>query len=338
MRRCLELAMLGADEAAPNPMVGAVIVQNERIVGEGYHQKCGEAHAEINAFQSVKDKSIFAKCSLYVSLEPCSHEGRTGSCAKKIIELGIPKVVIGCLDPFAEVNGRGIEMLKNSGVEVRYGILENECIRLNKRFFKFYGDKRPWVRLKWAKTSDGFFDKHRADKQIGTNWITTRRTKQLIHKWRSEEQAILVGSNTVINDDPKLNVREINGASPLRLIIDPKLKIPRSSQVYSDGMATIIFNNSIEKVEDHIIFYKVVSDDFIPEIFNFCRSENIISLLVEGGANLLSRFINRNCWDEAVVLTGDICFKQGLAAPKINAPIIDRFNFGTDSIKLYRND
>jgi diaminohydroxyphosphoribosylaminopyrimidine deaminase/5-amino-6-(5-phosphoribosylamino)uracil reductase len=245
MLRCLELAKDGFGNVAPNPMVGCVIVCEGKIIGEGYHQEYGKAHAEVNAIHSVRDKSLLQKSTLYVNLEPCAHFGKTPPCANLIVEHNIPRVVIGCVDSYSEVSGKGIEKLRNAGIEVTVGILENESLELNKRFFTFHNKKRPYVILKWAETQDGFIDVDRPlDKSRDTtadNWITSPLSKQLVHKWRSEEAAIMVGTTTVLNDNPQLNVREWKGKNPTRIVIDLQDRLPQTLHVFDKSIPTVSF-------------------------------------------------------------------------------------------------
>jgi diaminohydroxyphosphoribosylaminopyrimidine deaminase / 5-amino-6-(5-phosphoribosylamino)uracil reductase len=250
MLRCLELAKLGGVNVAPNPMVGAVIVHQDKIIGEGYHSVYGEAHAEVNAINSVQNKTILAESTIYVSLEPCAHFGKTPPCSDLIIHHNFKKVVVGCIDPFAEVAGKGIEKLRNADIEVRVGVLEEECIKLNKRFFTFHKEKRPYVTLKWAQTKDGFIDINREkNKSKGIQWISSPESKVLVHTWRAEEQAILVGKNTVLNDNPSLTVRQITGKNPIRVVLDSQCEISNQYAVLNTESQNYIFNLQLTKKE-----------------------------------------------------------------------------------------
>ena len=249
MQRCIDLAKKGIRAVAPNPMVGCVLVVEDKIIGEGYHERYGEAHAEVNAINSVSNKSLLKKATLYVSLEPCSHTGKTPPCAELIIKKGIKKVVIGTKDSNPIVGGKGIEKLKNGGVQVEEGILQEQCLELNKRFFTFHEKQRPYVILKWAQTLDGFLDRNREDETQKINWISEPETKTLVHKWRSEEQSILVGRNTITNDNPSLTVRDYGGINPIRLVIDSQLQISGALNVYSKDAPTIVFNGIKDKKE-----------------------------------------------------------------------------------------
>lgn len=295
MQRCLQLASLGMPLAKPNPFVGSVIVYNNTIIGEGYHQKCGEAHAEVNAIRSVVNLELLTNATLYVNLEPCAHYGKTPPCADLIIKQGIPKVVIGCIDPYSEVSGKGIERLKNAGIQVVTDVLKSESLWINRRFFTYHQRKRPYVILKWAQTTDGFTDKKRLGEQTGVNWITQPSTKQLVHKWRSEEDAIVVGHRTWNVDKPSLTVREMDGPSPQRIIL-------------SAGVEPLI----PEPGQNELVFAGEPD-----ELMNYCYEQKIQSVLIEGGSNTLNRFISTNLWDEARVLTGKIAFDEGIKAPSL---------------------
>ena len=272
MFKCLALAKNGLKEVSPNPMVGCVIVHQNKIIGEGYHQKYGEAHAEVNAINSVENKALLKESTLYVNLEPCAHYGKTPPCADLIIKHKIPKVVIGCMDSFGEVSGKGIENLKEAGTEVTVGVLQKESLRLNKRFFTFQNKNRPHIILKWAETKDGFIDVDRSDfKGTVDNWITSNDSKILVHKWRSEEEAIMIGTNTALNDNPHLTVREIEGKNPIRVILDLNLRLPNDLNVFDKSTPTLVFNHKKDALEHNLEFIKID------------ESNNILSqILVEG--------------------------------------------------------
>jgi diaminohydroxyphosphoribosylaminopyrimidine deaminase/5-amino-6-(5-phosphoribosylamino)uracil reductase len=292
MQRCLQLAALGLGKTSPNPMVGAVIVHHDQIIGEGYHHKCGEAHAEINAINSVKDKALLTESILYVNLEPCSHFGKTPPCADAIIRHGIPKVVIGSIDYHDKVNGSGVRKLRDAGVEVIENVCRNDCEMLNKRFFTFHRHRRPYIILKWAQTRDGFMDIDRSDSYTNSYWITNPALKVLTHKWRSEEDAILVGYRTMKNDQPQLTTREYPGKDPQRFVI----------QRGTDIVSPLPYTPLPEKVEEAV---KV--------LYQF----NIQSVIIEGGKNTLEKFITTGLWDEARILVGNQTWGKGLLAPKI---------------------
>lgn len=358
--RCLELAKNGLGNVAPNPMVGCVIVHNNKIIGEGYHQEYGKAHAEVNAIHSVKDKSLLQKSTLYVNLEPCAHFGKTPPCANLIVEHNIPRVIIGCIDSFSEVAGKGIEKLKNSGIDVTIGILESESLGLNKRFFTFHTKKRPYVILKWAETKDGFIDVDRDNpKQIieeemkplpkneiagqarndVDNWITSPLSKQLVHKWRSEESAIMVGTNTALNDNPQLNVREWKGKNPTRIVIDLHDRLPQSLHVYDKSVPTLVFSLTKETEEKNLVFVKVKNEKkLIEEVLSELYKRNIQSVIVEGGSTLLQSFINQNLWDEARVFIGNKKFVNGLKAPNLIGNLISEEMIDVDLLKWIVNN
>jgi len=264
IKRCIELAKNGLGTTYPNPLVGSVIIRKDKIIGEGWHQKAGASHAEVNAVNSVKDESLLKKSTIYVSLEPCSHYGKTPPCSDLIIAKGIKKVVIGTVDPFAEVAGRGIKKLMEAGCEVQVGVLEKECQDLNKRFFTFHQKKRPYIILKWAQTADGFIAPTIQEKREPV-WITNQYSKQLVHKWRSEEQAILVGTNTAIADNHKLNTRIWKGENPVRVVIDKELKIPQESALFDGTIKTIVLTENVKKSDNNkLVFEKLDFQQDLP--------------------------------------------------------------------------
>jgi diaminohydroxyphosphoribosylaminopyrimidine deaminase / 5-amino-6-(5-phosphoribosylamino)uracil reductase len=335
IRRCIELAQLGMEHVAPNPMVGSVIVLNDKIIGEGFHQKYGEAHAEVNAVNSVLDKSLLAESTIYVNLEPCSHFGKTPPCVDLLLKNKFKRVVIGSKDPFHEVAGNGIKKLLEAGIETKVGVLEEECLNLNKRFFTFHQKRRPYVILKWAQTLDGFIDKKReVNAEKGVNWISSPQTQTLVHHWRSQEQAILVGRKTIETDNPSLTVREVEGKNPIRIIIDSQLAIPKTASIFSDSIETIIFNRIHDKIEDNIRFYKLAAID-TKEILNALYKLNIQSVFIEGGSRTLQYFLVNQVWDEARVIVGNTNFIDGMKAPIIQA--IPKFyqEFSNDKIYYY---
>jgi len=338
---CLKLAQLGFGNVAPNPMVGCVIVHENEVIGQGYHEKYGENHAEVNAINSVEDKKLLKESTLYVNLEPCAHHGKTPPCSDLIIKYQIPKVVVGCIDTFSEVAGKGIEKMKAAGIDVLVGILEKEALTLNKRFFTFQNKKRPYIILKWAQTSDGFIDIDRSDKKNNSqnNWITTPASKQLVHQWRSEEQAILIGTNTALNDNPQLNVREVEGKNPLRIVLDLTLRLPQHLNVFDQSIPTLIINQIKNESLNNLEFIKIDNQkNLIKQIFEVLYHKNIQSLIVEGGTQLLNTFIENTIWDEARVFTGDKKFERGLKAPSINKTVLNMIRFDTDTLTTYIND
>lgn len=320
MNRCFELALKGSQYAAPNPMVGCVVVYNDKIIGEGYHQKNGEAHAEVNAINSVKDKSVLKESTLYVNLEPCSHFGKTPPCANLISDHKIPEVFISNVDTFSKVAGKGIEKLKSYGCKVTTGILEKKGRELNKRFFTFHEKKRPYIILKWAQTNDGFIAKN--DQSLGEiDWITSKEAKKLVHKWRSEEMGILVGKNTIISDNPSLTTREFSGKSPIRIVLDSKLELNKEFTVFNDCSKTIIINELESKQDNNLEYIKISNSIDLGKMLNVLYKKGITSIFIEGGAKIHSSFINQNLWDEARILTSNTLWKKGIKAPQINKSI-----------------
>ncbi|MBI5218934.1 MAG: bifunctional diaminohydroxyphosphoribosylaminopyrimidine deaminase/5-amino-6-(5-phosphoribosylamino)uracil reductase RibD [Bacteroidia bacterium] len=339
MQRCLELASGGLGNTAPNPMVGCVIVHDHKIIGEGYHIRYGEAHAEVNAINSVKQKALLEKSTLYVNLEPCSHYGKTPPCSNLIIEKKIPYVVVGCIDTFSQVSGNGIRNLKNSGCKVIVEVLQDESRELNRRFFTFHEKKRPYVILKWAQTVDNFIDKIRKINAVNE---PTRITNDIcniwVHKWRAEEDAFMVGTNTAINDNPRLTTREWAGKNPLRVVLDKDLRIPLTYHIFDQSAPTLIFTNKKAISKKNIEYCKIkVGKNMLRNILTELHARNIQSVVVEGGAQLLNNFIEENLWDEARVFTADTLFYKGLSAPKINGTIIAEEKVGNAVLKIFRN-
>ncbi|HEV9037396.1 MAG TPA: bifunctional diaminohydroxyphosphoribosylaminopyrimidine deaminase/5-amino-6-(5-phosphoribosylamino)uracil reductase RibD [Puia sp.] len=338
MRRCLELASLGAGHVAPNPMVGAVLVFEDRIIGEGYHRQYGGPHAEPECIDSVPeaDRGLIGRSTLYVSLEPCAHHGKTPPCADLIIRTGIPKVVIGCRDPFPEVNGKGIDRLRAAGVEVETGVLERECIGLNKRFFTFHLHHRPYIVLKWAQTASGLIAGD------GARWhISNEITNRLVHKWRSEEASILVGPRTALLDDPELTVRLWTGPDPVRLVIDKELQLPFSLKLFDGKVRTIVFNNLQHGQDGHLEYYQLATDtSLIHQLVTALHRLKLQSVLVEGGARLLQSFIEEDYWDEARVITGEeLEPPAGLPAPRLlHMRRIGKETILSDTIRYYEHD
>lgn len=334
MQRCFQLAALGLGKVAPNPLVGSVVVYNNSIIGEGYHQQYGQAHAEVNAIASVKNKNLLKHATLYVNLEPCSHFGKTPPCADLIIRHQIPQVVICNKDPNPLVAGKGIAKLEAAGIQVIKGVLEKEGWWLNRRFFTFHTEKRPYIILKWAQSTDGFITKGN-DKQY---WITGDTAKKLSHQWRSEEQAILVGTQTVLTDNPQLNNRYFNNAQqPLRVVIDKNLIIPESSFVLDNTQPTLVFNAIKNLQAENTSYIKINFDNSVSEMLAVLYNRNIQSLIVEGGAKTLNTFIQQNAWHEARILTGNIAFEQGIAAPVVLGKTIAETAIGNDRLTIISN-
>ncbi len=337
MQRALQLAKLGGVSVSPNPLVGAVIVHQDEIIGEGYHQKFGEAHAEVNAVNSVKDKSLFPESTIYVTLEPCSHFGKTPPCADLLVRSQFKRVVIAQIDPFSEVSGRGIEKLRNAGIQVDCGILETEAKELNKRFITFHTKKRPFVTLKWAQTSDGFMDRDRSEQnQTGINWISQPETQVITHQLRTSEQAILVGWRTVQNDNPSLTARAFSGTNPIRIVLDPQLQASQNATLFTDGLRTLILNGKEENVSGPVQYVKL--ENFSPEsILSKLHELQINSVIIEGGAFTLTQFIESGLWDEALVIVGEHEFKSGMKAPVLSKMINHQVPFGNDLLNYYHN-
>ena len=350
MERCLELAARGAGFVAPNPMVGAVLVYKNRIIGEGWHQQYGKAHAEVNCITSVKeeDRIFISQSILYVSLEPCVHFGKTPPCTDLIIQHKILKVVIGCRDPFEAVNGKGIEKLKSAGVNVETGLLEKECKELNKRFFTFHTKQRPYIILKWAQTGDGFIStstshlqKRDTSGEVDNSrlQISNEYSNRLVHKWRSEEASILVGTNTALLDNPELTTRLWPGPSPIRLLVDMDLRLPPSLKLFNRKIKTIVFNIVKQEEQENLIFRQVKKNiPLFPQLLDSLYQFNIQSVMVEGGAKLLQAFIDERCWDEARIITNStLVINKGLAAPILKeGKKINEEQLLSDTIEMYK--
>lgn len=328
IKRCLQIAKNGLGTTRPNPMVGAVIVHDNRIIGEGYTSPYGGPHAEVNAINAVKDKSLLTKSTMYVLLEPCSHFGKTPPCSDLIIKYNIQNVVIGCKDDNPEVAGKGIAKLKAHGCNVIVGVLEKESKDHLKRFFTFHNKKRPYIILKWAETQDGFIAPLSKDEQKPV-WITNTYSRQLVHKWRAEEQAILVGTNTVIEDNPGLTVRDYKGENPIRIILDKTNKLNETYAVFNASAKTIKFTNADLNFNQHLA----------SQICSVLHQQNINSLIIEGGAKTLQTFIDENLWDEARIFIGKTKFKEGIKAPNLKkGRLISEQNILDDCLKIYKND
>lgn len=327
IKRCLQIAKNGLGTTRPNPMVGSVIVYNNQIIGEGFTSKYGGNHAEVNAINSVSNKALLKLATLYVTLEPCSHYGKTPPCSDLIIKYSIPNVVIGCIDDHEKVAGQGIKKLKESGCHVMVGVLEDECKMHHKRFFTFHNKKRPYILLKWAETLDGFMAPE-TKKEQNPVWISNKHSRQLVHKWRAQEQAILVGTNTVLQDNPALTTRDWAGNNPVRIVIDQQDKLPKHLAIFNNDAKTIIINkNSID-------FSKAIAI----QICNLLFQNNITSVIIEGGKKTLQTFIDENLWDEARVFIGQIAFKTGIKAPQINTKLAAKKQIKNDILKTYLND
>ncbi len=338
MQRCLQLAKQAAGYVAPNPMVGAVLVHAQRIIGEGFHHQYGQAHAEVNCVNSVKkeDEHLIDQSILYVSLEPCAHFGKTPPCADMIIRSKIPRVIVGCRDPFNQVDGKGIEKLLAAGIEVELGVMEKDCTELNKRFFTFHKKRRPYIILKWAQSHNskiGSTDGRRV-------FISNEFTNRIVHKWRGEEASILVGSNTAMLDNPELNVRLWNGQNPVRLLVDRNLRLPTSLKIFNSESKTIIFNTIKHEKINHLLYYQVTgAESLVHQIVHALYQLKIQSVLVEGGAKLLQSFIDAQMWDETrVTENGELIITSGLNAPELtNEKLSGSEKLFSDSIQYYKN-
>jgi diaminohydroxyphosphoribosylaminopyrimidine deaminase/5-amino-6-(5-phosphoribosylamino)uracil reductase len=341
MQRCLELAELGKGYVSPNPMVGAVVVYEDTIIGEGYHHKYGEAHAEVNAVNQViarfdNSAALLKQSTIYVSLEPCAHYGKTPPCADLIIKHQIPRVIVGCRDPFDQVNGKGIEKLKAAGIEVISGVLEKECQWLNRRFFTRVQKHRPYIILKWAQTADGFF----CPDDKSQHWITGTEARKLVHQWRGEEDAVLVGKNTAAIDNPQLNVRYGSGKSPKRVVIDRRLELNLNLNLFDQSVETLIFNEIKTDIEGKNKY--IALEDFeryVPQYILYqLYLQDIQSLIIEGGAFTLNSFIAAGLWDEARIFTGITDLKNGIKTPLISGKIEGEFLTGVDKLLILIND
>lgn len=340
IKRCIELAENGFGTTYPNPMVGSVIVYENRIIGEGWHKKAGEPHAEVNAIRSVKDKSLLKKATIYVSLEPCSHFGKTPPCCDLIIEHKIPNVVVGTVDPNEKVAGNGIKKLIAAGANVTVGVLEKECNELNKRFFTFHQEKRPYIILKWAESQDGFLSPEKViDQDRKPIWITNLYSRQLVHKWRSEEQAILVGTQTVIDDNPKLNTRDWSGNNPVRVVLDKNNRIAKESFVFDNSVKTIVFTKSTTALSTENTNFEIIDFDqnIIPQILDVLHQNQIQSIIIEGGLQTLQSFIDQNIWNEARIFIGKTSFEKGTKAPNIQKKNISKTYVLSDELLNIRN-
>jgi len=338
--RCIELARNGIGNVAPNPMVGCVIVSKYKIIGEGYHICFGKPHAEVNAINSVKDKKLLNSSTLYVNLEPCSHYGKTPPCTDLIIKHKIPNIVIGCIDTFSKVSGNGVKQLRDAGCNVFVGVLEKESRELNKRFFTYNEKKRPYVILKWAQTIDGFIDIKRDNTvEAKPTWITDKNLKMLVHKWRAEEPAILIGTNTAKKDNPKLTVREWTGKNPLRVVLDNKLKLNNDLHIFDKTSPTLVLT-SVKHKSEHNLDYDIIDfkKDVALQILEKLYQRDIQSVFVEGGKMLLDTFIKADLWDEARVFIGNKKFYNGIKAPDISKDkMISNELAGNDRLLFFRN-
>ena len=315
IKRCIELAQKGIGRTYPNPMVGAVIVHNNKIIGEGYHKKAGEPHAEINAINSVKNINLLKESTIYISLEPCSHFGKTPPCALKLKEIGFKRVVIGTLDIHNQVNGEGIKILEKTGINVSTNVLEQECKNLNKRFFTFHEKKRPFIILKWAESQDGFLDYNFKATKISNDLAT-----QWAHQLRAKEHAILIGKNTALHDNPCLTTRKIYGKNPIRILIDLYLDVPKNFNIYKDDdTPTFIFNTIKNEEKYNLKWIKISKENFLQKLLEKLYEHQIQSVIIEGGSFTLQQFINANLWDKTFIIKAPIILKNGTKAPQLLA-------------------
>ncbi|BDD05895.1 diaminohydroxyphosphoribosylaminopyrimidine deaminase/5-amino-6-(5-phosphoribosylamino)uracil reductase [Aureibacter tunicatorum] len=333
MKRALELAQLGLGTTSPNPMVGCVIVHQDKIIGEGWHFQSGKPHAEVNAIASVKDKSLLKESTAYVTLEPCSHYGKTPPCADLLIQHKVKKVVVANLDTNPLVSGRGIKKMKDAGIIVEHGILDQEARQLNKRFFCFHENERPYIILKWAQTYDGFI----ARKNYDSKWISNSLSRKLVHKWRSEEDAIMVATNTAHYDNPSLNVRTWNGKNPTRIVLDKHLRLHPELTLFDQNQMTICYNLHQDHSKSMLEFVKVDENNLIDDIFKDLHSRKVQSIIIEGGAFLLQSLIEEGLWDEARVFKSPAMFEDGIKAPNIQGSIISQSQIDNDELNIILN-
>jgi diaminohydroxyphosphoribosylaminopyrimidine deaminase/5-amino-6-(5-phosphoribosylamino)uracil reductase len=339
MQRCLDLALMGHGNTFTNPMVGAVLVYNGTIIGEGYHRKYGEQHAEANAINSVRDKYLLKKSTLYVNLEPCSHSGKTPPCSELIIKNNISRIVIGTIDPNSIVSGKGVKKLRDHGVEVITGVLAAEAVKLNKSFFTYYNKKRPYIILKWAQSNDGFIDIDRNSKHKDEiSWISNKTSRILVHKWRSEEHSILVGTTTALLDDPHLNTRYWTGNNPVRIVLDRSLRLPGTLKLFDGTLKTLVFTEKDAISSDNKEYIRV---DFnvrlLEQVLNTLYKREIQSVIVEGGKMLIESFIRSNLWDEARIFIGNIGFRSGINAPEMKQKCDQQIILGDDKLQIFYN-
>lgn len=332
MQRAIELAKNGLGHVSPNPLVGCVIVREGNIIGEGWHHTYGGPHAEVNAVGNVKDKKDLSGSEVFVNLEPCAHHGKTPPCADLLIKSEVKRIYIANLDINPLVNGKGIKKLRNAGVEVIEGFHDKEGHVLNKRFFTYHIQKKPYIILKWAQTADGFI----ARENLDARWISNEYSRLMVHKWRSEEDAVMVGANTVLQDDSQLNVREWEGRNPVRMVIDPNLKIPRTKKIFDHSQTTIIYNYQKNVTEENLHFIKISHNNFLGKILLDLKYRGIQSLIVEGGAFLLTELVKLGLWNEARVFTSPKSFGRGLRAPLLSDSMLtDEFEVFDDRLSVF---
>ena len=334
MSRALDLAKLGIGRVSPNPMVGCVIVSRDKIIGEGWHQLYGGPHAEINALNALEEVDLLPASTVYVTLEPCSHFGKTPPCAKKLAEIGVKKVIVGMQDPNPIVSGKGLKLLRDSGIEVKEGVLREECSELNKRFITFHKQKRPYVILKWAETADGFI----AQTDYNSKWISNDLSRQFVHRWRSEENAILVGFQTAFYDNPQLNVRTWNGSNPVRLYVDYNNELADSHYLKDGTIPTICFTEQTLDDRANLSYVQIDRGQLVEKILDELYNRNIQSVIIEGGSKIISKFIECKAWDEARVFKSNARFGKGIIGPKLIGRQKEKISIQNDSLYLYQNE
>lgn len=333
MQRALELAELGRGKVSPNPMVGCVIVHNDTVIGEGWHKQYGEGHAEVNAIAAVEDQSLLSASTVYVTLEPCAHHGKTPPCADLLVSNGVKRVVIGAVDTNPLVGGKGIKRLEDAGIEVNHGLLADASRNLNARFFTFIEQKRPYIILKWAETADGFVARENFD----SKWISGETSRNLVHQWRAEEDAIMVGTRTAEHDNPRLNVRNWEGNDPIRVVIDKKLTLSKELNLFDRQQPTLVYNSKKNQSLENLEFIQVNDDNYLPSILKDLYHRKVQSIIIEGGSTLLNSCILSGLWDEARVFKADARFGTGISAPSIEAEQVGSDEIGEDQLDIYKN-
>lgn len=333
MQRALELAELGRGKVSPNPMVGCVIVHKDKIIGEGWHKQYGEAHAEVNAIAAVEDQSVLSEATVYVTLEPCAHHGKTPPCADLLISQSVKRVVIGAVDTNPLVGGKGINRLEEAGIEVSHGLLADASRDLNVRFFTFIEKNRPYIILKWAETSDGFVARENFD----SKWISGEASRNLVHQWRAEEDAIMVGTRTAQHDNPRLNVRNWEGKDPLRVVIDKRLALSKELNLFDGQQPTLVYNSKKNQSLENLEFIQVSDDNYLPVILKDLYERKVQSIIIEGGSTLLNSCIASGLWDEARIFRADVKFDAGISAPSIKGKQVHSQKIGEDQLDIYRN-
>ena len=333
MERALELAELGRGKVSPNPMVGCVIVHEGRIIGEGWHKQYGEGHAEVNAVAAVEDQSLLSEATVYVTLEPCAHHGKTPPCADLMVSKHVKRVVIGAVDTNPLVGGKGIERMEQAGIEVSQGLLADASRNLNVRFFTFIEKKRPYIILKWAQTADGLVARENFD----SKWISGEAARNLVHQWRAEEDAIMVGTRTAQHDNPRLNVRNWEGNDPIRVVIDKKLILSKELNLFDGQQPTLAYNGKKNQSLENLEFILVSDEEYLPFILKDLYEKKVQSIIIEGGSSLLNSCLASGLWDEARVFTADVKFDAGIAAPRIQGLVPGSFQVGDDKLDIYHN-